>query len=80
MHSEQLFFYGVCAAGALVAGPAKDSTFEDDRTVTAQSAVGLHHNVPLIGLLGGLLSVGVTPGQCAAGHGLFQLYTFNDLP
>jgi hypothetical protein len=57
-----------------------DGTFSNDRTITAQSAIGLHHNVPFIGLLGGLLSVGVTPGQCAAGHGLFQLYTVENLP
>lgn len=67
-------------AGALVAGPALDGTYLDDRTVSSQSAVGLHHNVPLIGLLGGLIASGVTTGQCAAGHGLFQLYTINSLP
>lgn len=71
----------VClSAGALVAGPAQDGTYADDRTFSSESSVGLHHNVPLIGLLGGLLSVGVTPGQCAAGHGLFQLYTVHNLP
>lgn len=67
-------------AGALVSGPGPDGSFADDRTLSAQSSVGLNHNVPLIGLLGGLLSVRVTAGQCAAGHGLFQLYTVDDLP
>jgi hypothetical protein len=67
-------------AGALVAGPALDGSYADNRTLSSQSAVGLHHNVPLIGLLGGILSTGVTSGRCAAGHGLFQLFTVQDLP
>lgn len=67
-------------AGALVSGPAADGSFADDRTASAQSSVGVHHNVPLIGLLGGLLASGVTQGQCAAGHGLYQLYAVKGLP
>lgn len=60
-------------AGALVAGPAEDGSFADARARSEQSAVGLHHNAPLIGLLAGLLASGTRAGECAAGHGLFQL-------
>lgn len=85
--SSILYHFKMCVssnsphtAGALVAGPAQDGSYADDRNLISQSAVGLHHNVPVIGLLGGILSTGVTSGQCAAGHGLFQLYTVQDLP
>lgn len=64
-----------------MAGPAVDGLFTDNRTLSEQSGVGVHHNAPLIGLLGGLLSAGATlPGQCAAGHGLYQLLAVNSFP
>lgn len=66
--------------GALVSGPAADDSFDDDRTISSQSGVGLHHNVALVGLLGGLLGGRVTPGQCAAGRGAYQLLAENVLP
>lgn len=66
--------------GALVSGPGEDDGFDDDRTLTSQSGIGLHHNVALGGLLGGLLGRRVTPGQCAAGRGAYQLLAENVLP
>lgn len=67
-------------SGALVAGPTADDSYADLRPRGDQSAVGLHHNAPLVGLLGGLLAVHVLPGECAAGQGLYQIVAVNDLP
>lgn len=66
--------------GALVSGPAIDDTYNDVRADAAQSAVGLHHNIPLIGLLGGLVTSGITQGQCSSGQGLYQMLAVNVLP
>lgn len=67
-------------AGAFVSGPAVNDSYDDIRTNSLQSSVGLHHNVPLIGLLGGLVTSGITQGQCSAGEGLYQMLTVNELP
>ena len=66
--------------GALVSGPAADDSYADERANSKQSSVGWHFNIPMIGLLAGLQTAGVTPGQCAAGQGLYQLLVVNVLP
>lgn len=70
----------VTLSGALVAGPAADDSYADVRVRGEQSGVGIHHNAPLVGLLSGLLAVGVLPGECAAGQGLYQIVAVSGLP
>lgn len=66
--------------GALVAGPTATDDYSDSQLSLGQSLVGLHHNLPVIGMLGSLLATGVTPGQCAAGKGMYQLMGAYSLP
>jgi hypothetical protein len=66
--------------GALVAGPGADDVYVDAADRPEYTAIGVHHNIPLIGTLGGLLSQRVNAGQCAAGQGMFQLMQDRSLP
>lgn len=66
--------------GALVPGPDADDEYVDNPFMPRYSSIGVHHNVPLIGALGGLLHQKVSIGQCAAGQGMFQLMQQSVVP
>jgi hypothetical protein len=71
----------VCVpSGALVAGPGADDVYVDAPDRPEYTSIGVHHNIPLVGTLGGLLSQRVNAGQCAAGQGMFQLMQDRSLP
>jgi hypothetical protein len=77
MYSIQLMYCCCCYCcwpGALVLGPEADDSYSDVRVLPG-SAVGLHHNTPLVVALIGLQARGTSPGKCQAGTGLLQTLT-----
>jgi hypothetical protein len=60
-----------------VAGPGADDVDIDAADRPEYTSIGVHHNIPLLGTLGGLLYHKVNTGQCAAGQGMFQLMQDN---
>lgn len=68
-------------AGALVLDQQQMTAMRTEPANRKQSSVACWPlTILLSGMLAGLQTAGVTPGQCAAGQGLYQLLVVNVLP
>ena len=66
------------ARGALVAGPERDDSYNDDRR-TPGARVSVAYNVQLMAALAGLLQTALPRQECLQGRGLFQATFYSDL-